>query len=137
MKGWNMLGIDYRQDALNRVHSLANHQGVSVNTRIHDLETGSNPFATWEQGSFDLISVARYLHRPLFPYIQALLAPQGIILYHTFMQGSEIFGSPKNPNYLLKTNELATFFQGWNIWYDDVFALSDGRQMSYFIAQKC
>lgn len=136
MNGWQMTGIDYRQDALNRVQSLAQTQGVQVNTQPCDLETGENPFADWQKESFDLITVARYLHRPLFPYIKELIAPQGVILYHTFMQGSEAFGSPKNPNFLLKPNELAEWFDGWTIWQNSVGSLADGRPMSYFIAQK-
>lgn len=136
MNGWNMLGIDYRQDALNRVRSLAEHQSVSVNTQLCDLETGDTPFTPWEEGTFDLINVARYLHRPLFPYLKNLIAPQGILLYHTFMTGSEAFGSPKNPNFLLRQHELATYFDDWMIWQDDIISLADGRPMSYFIAQK-
>jgi cytochrome b561 len=85
---------------------------------------------------FDLINVARYLHRPLFAQIKSLLAVDGIILYHTFMQGSEVFGSPKNPNFLLKQGELAEVFADWHIWCDQTLVLADGRPMSYFIAQK-
>lgn len=136
MNGWQMLGVDHRQDALTRVHQLAESQQVSVETLALDLETGQNPFSDWDEASFDLINVARYLHRPLFPYLKNLIAPQGVIIYHTFMQGSERFGSPKNPNFLLRPNELADCFDGWTIWQNRVMSLADGRPMSYFIAQK-
>jgi hypothetical protein len=79
--------------------------------------------------------VARYLHRPLFPWIKRLLKPGGIIIYQTFMQGCEKFGSPRNPNFLLKPGELREIFMGAEIWLDEVEELEDGRPVAAFIAK--
>lgn len=131
--GWQMTGIDHHEDALRRVNGLAQVNQVSVDTLQLDLETGENPFTIFEPESFDLICVARYLHRPLFPYIKDLLAPNGIILYQTFLEGCE---RPRNPNYILKHNELAQVFSDFEMVCDEVEYLEDGRPVSSFLACK-
>ena len=136
MHGWQMTGVDVQPAAVARAQALARSQNVSIETQVRDLETGSDPFADLSDGSFDLISVARYLHRPLFPVIKRLLASGGVVVYHTFMVGSEAFGSPKNPNFLLNKGELADVFRGFDILIDDVITLADGRPMSMFVARK-
>lgn len=135
MHGWQMTGVDYIPGALQRVQQLAASQQVNVATWLRDLETGQDPFVDIDAGSFDLVCVARYLHRPLFPWIKRLLKPGGIIIYQTFMQGAEQFGSPRNPNFLLRLNELAAIFSGTDILLDDVEYLDDGRPVSAFIAR--
>lgn len=69
----------------------------------HDLEAGAWPFAADE---FAGIVVCNYLHRPLFPSLADTLAPDGILIYTTFMQGQQNFGRPRNPEYLLRRGEL-------------------------------
>jgi SAM-dependent methyltransferase len=135
MHGWQMTGIDYIPGALQRAQQLASSQHVAVTTLQMDLETGQDPFGMFADGQFALICVARYLHRPLFPWLKRLLQPGGILIYQTFMQGSEKFGSPRNPNFLLKAGELAEVFAGAAILLDAVETLDDGRPMSAFIAR--
>lgn len=69
-----------------------------------DLENG----APWPLPgrSFAAIVVSNYLWRPLFPALLAALAPGGLLLFETFMQGQERFGKPSNPAFLLAENEL-------------------------------
>ena len=59
---------------------------------------------------FDGIVVANYLHRPLFPYLIAALAPGGLLIYETFAVGNERFGRPANPAFLLREGELSQVF---------------------------
>ena len=135
MNGWQMTGVDVQPAAVARAQALASSQHVTITTQVRDLETGADPFADFTDGSFELISVARYLHRPLFPVIKRLLKKGGVIVYHTFMVGSEAFGSPKNPNFLLKAGELADVFSDAEILLDEVVTLADGRPMSMFVAR--
>jgi SAM-dependent methyltransferase len=135
MHGWQMTGVDVQPAAVARAQALARSQHVTIETQTRDLETGADPFADIADGSVDLISIARYLHRPLFPVIQRLLAKGGVIVYHTFMVGSEAFGSPKNPKFLLKAGELAAVFSDAEILLDEVVTLADGRPMSMFVAR--
>ncbi len=72
-----------------------------------DLESG----AEWRLGGgYDGIVVTNYLHRPLLPAIVRALAPGGVVIYETFMQGNERFGRPHNPDFLLRPGELLAAF---------------------------
>jgi SAM-dependent methyltransferase len=75
-----------------------------------DLEDGSPwPFAGRRFGA---IVVANYLHRPLFPLLEAALEEGGVLIYETFMIGNEKFGKPSNPAFLLQPGELLGAFAG-------------------------
>ncbi len=78
-----------------------------------DLEDGS-PWPLPGE-TFQGIVVANYLHRPLFPRIAGALAPGGVLVYETFMQGNERFGKPSNPAFLLKPGELWAAFAGLHL----------------------
>jgi SAM-dependent methyltransferase len=72
-----------------------------------DLETG----AAWPLGSgYDGIVVTNYLHRPLLPAIGQALACGGVLIYETFALGTERFGRPHNPDFLLRPGELLEAF---------------------------
>lgn len=135
--GWEMTGIDASAEALQRAQALAASQGVSIRTECRDLETGADPFADVGAATVDLVCVARYLHRPLFPWMQRLLKPGGVVIYQTFMQGCEhsAVGRPRNPNFLLRPGELAERFAGAEILLDEVEILADGRPVSAFICR--
>lgn len=136
MQGWSMTGVELRVDMLEKAQALALRQQVVVNLINRDCEQSDDPFTDIINEKFGLITVARYLHRPLFPVIKRLLAPKGFVVYHTFMQGCEAFGSPKNPRFLLAPNELEQVFADYKIWVNETLLLSDGRPVSAFIAQK-
>lgn len=66
----------------------------------------------WPLGErhFDGVVVVNYLHRPLFPNILAAIAPGGVLIYQTFATGHEKLGRPRNPDFLLRENELKDSF---------------------------
>lgn len=68
-----------------------------------DLENAPWPLAGQQ---FDTVIVCNYLHRPLLPAIARAVAPGGLLLYDTFARGNERFGRPRNPDFLLRANEL-------------------------------
>ncbi len=55
---------------------------------------------------FSGIIVVNYLHRPLTKKLLSALTPNGVLIYDTFAVGNEAFARPRNPKYLLKSNEL-------------------------------
>jgi hypothetical protein len=86
------------------VQSLATLQDTpGITTRCADLEGAPWPYT---HESFDGIIVTNYLHRPLFDALIAALAPNGALIYETFMAGNEQLGKPSNPDFLLTRNEL-------------------------------
>ena len=72
-----------------------------------DLEDGG----PWRLGDgYDGILVTNYLWRPVLPHLASALAPQGVLIYETFMLGNERFGRPSNPDFLLRPGELLAAF---------------------------
>lgn len=78
-----------------------------------DLE-GGGPWPLGEE-RFDGIVVSNYLHRPLLARVAGALAPGGVLLYETFMQGNERYGKPSNPDFLLRPGELWEAFGSLHI----------------------
>ena len=79
-----------------------------VNFVQADLEAGGAwPFA---RARFAGIVVTNYLHRPLFADLRTSLAPDGLLIYETFMLGNEKYGRPSNPAFLLRPGELLAAF---------------------------
>ena len=77
-----------------------------------EAETGPADFVSMVHdhiGALAGIVVTNYLHRPLLPLLPNLLGEDGVLLYETFAIGNERFGRPKNPDFLLKENELANW----------------------------
>jgi SAM-dependent methyltransferase len=87
---------------------LASHPDVEIVQA--DLEDGS-PWPLPGR-TFGAVVVTNYLHRPLFPALLDALAPGGVLLYETFMEGNERFGRPSNPAFLLKDGELLDLARG-------------------------
>ncbi|KLN59466.1 SAM-dependent methyltransferase [Kiloniella spongiae] len=99
MSGHYVTAIDKDTNALN---DLENFPGVEIIQT--DLEDGS-PFPLLKK-KFGGIIVTNYLYRPLLPLLPELLAAGGVLIYETFMIGNEKFGRPKNPDFLLRPQEL-------------------------------
>ena len=94
-----MIGVD--RD-LSAVADLA--QADDVELVEADLEGG----APWPLGDrqFAGVVVTNYLWRPLLPTIVAAVGPDGWLLYETFAHGNERYGRPRNPEFLLRADEL-------------------------------
>ncbi len=137
MQGFQVFGIDYSETALERCRTTAKHYDVTVQLAKTDLENQFTPEALNNfPNHFSAVVVCRYLHRPLFDQLKQWVEPGGLIAYQTFMKGSELIGSPRNPNFLLQEGELAGRFSEFDILLNDVHHLPDGRPMSQFIARK-
>jgi len=98
-RGHPVLAVDRDAAAL---AALANDD-ARIETAALDLEGGTWPLPGERFGA---IVVTNYLHRPLFPFLLAALAGDGVLLYETFAHGNEAYGRPKNPDFLLRQDEL-------------------------------
>jgi hypothetical protein len=94
-----------------------------------DLESAAWPFGP---GEFSGIVVTNYLHRPHFPHLANSLAANGVLIFETFAVGHEKFGRPRNPDYLLKPNELLHAFSATL----DIVAFEQAADMSPMPAVK-
>ncbi len=85
--------------------------------RVHfsrmDLETPVPP--AFDPEGFGAVLVFRYLHRPLIPVLRGCLAPGGLLVYETYLEGQEAHGKPRNPEHLLRRGELAAWFGDWEV----------------------
>lgn len=112
LAGFTVEAWDVDATALALADAFAKRHAARITTRVCDLEAGA--LAVPEPG-FDVIVVIRYLHRPLFPWIERALAPGGALVYETFRRGQEQFGHPRRDRHLLEPNELCNAFPGLRI----------------------
>jgi tellurite methyltransferase len=106
-RGFAVEGWDHAPEALERTRELAIRHGVMVRTELRNLE---RPDLQPPAQLFDLIVCFRFLHRPLFPWMERALAPGGWLVYETFLVGQERFGRPIRAQFLLARGELARAF---------------------------
>ncbi len=110
-EGFRVCAVDRDEEALETLRaSLEQIPGATERCElVHcDLEGGSPwPF---EGRKFGGVVVARYLWRPLFESILQSIDDGGTLIYETFTIGQERFGKPKNPDFLLRPNELLDVF---------------------------
>lgn len=103
---------DVDPSALARATAFAERSGVHLITRVADLERDGLPEV---EAAFDTVVVQRYLHRPLWAWIERALAPHGTLVVETFLRGQERFGHPRRDRHLLERGELATTFARWRL----------------------
>lgn len=97
-RGYQVLAVDRNAVA------LAGLQGLpGVTTAELELEGSDWPLVGQ---SFAGIVVTNYLWRPRLNDLLALLAPDGVLIYETFMLGNAAYGKPSNPDFLLRPGEL-------------------------------
>ena len=105
--GFAVEARDHAPEALERARALAGREGVALRTVVCDLERAGLPPP---ERPFDLVVCFRFLHRPLFPWIEAAVAPGGWLVYETYRDGQERFGRPRRAHFLLRPGELAGAF---------------------------
>lgn len=134
LRGYDVLAADILPDALERASDLALRNGTSIRTLTMDVERGpSLPCAP-----FELVTVFRFLHRPLFPLLRDAIAPGGWIIYETFHEQNLSTGQgPRKLDHLLRTGELAAAFGDLEIRIvRDAFSRA-GRYFASLLARKC
>lgn len=132
MNGWQVTGIDHKETVMQRAKQLAKFHQQDIEWKTCSVKTSN----CLPGQPVDLVVVIRYLNRALFDTFKAMLKPNGYVVFQTFVEGVEAFGSPKNPNYILKKGELAKTFDDFRIIVDRIDTLNDGRPVASFIAQK-
>jgi len=105
--GFETEGVDISQEAVNQTLEQAGVAGVHVRALVADLEMGYH----LEKDAYDLIICFNYLHRPLFQTMKDALRVGGMMVYETFIIDQARFGRPRNPDHLLKHNELLCLFR--------------------------
>ena len=105
--GFQVEGVDISPETVKAALELAQKSGVDLGTRVADLERHYHI----EKDVYDVIICFNYLQRSLIRQIKDGLRTGGMIVYETFIVDQVQFGKPKNPDYLLKHNELLNMFR--------------------------
>jgi rhodanese-related sulfurtransferase len=117
LNGFEVEARDRAPEALGRAEDLARRHGARLRSVVCDLE---RPHPPLETRAYDVITVFRFLHRPLFRAIEAGLAPGGMLVYETYRVGQERFGRPRSRRYLLDSGELRAAFPSLEVLrYDE------------------
>lgn len=105
---WNVTCVDISQVAFEKSQKKAEERGVNVDFLVRDLNTWSP-----DRKKYDLVLVFYYLQRDLFSYLEASLKPGGLLIYKTYTAEQLNYEEgPRNPQHLLKQNELLHAFPG-------------------------
>jgi hypothetical protein len=83
-----------------------------------------------------VVTVFRFLHRPLFPAIAGSLARGGMLVYETFRRGQERFGRPRHPRFLLDDGELAEAFPSLEVLRYEETESPDGPVLASLLARR-
>jgi SAM-dependent methyltransferase len=115
--GFTVFGVDRRLDALQIAATHARGRGVDLRLWCADLTAYPLPVER-----FELVVVARYLQRDLFPALSESLVPGGVMVYETFTESQRALGrGPTSPDHLLKAGELKSWFADLEIlFYEEV-----------------
>jgi 2-polyprenyl-3-methyl-5-hydroxy-6-metoxy-1,4-benzoquinol methylase len=101
--GHEVVALDRDRHRLERGREQALRVGVSIDWRELDLE-GEWP----DLGTFEAVLVFNYLDRASMPRILQLVAPGGLLIMETFLEGQRGAGwGPTSDHHLLRPGELA------------------------------
>ncbi|MDP6929516.1 MAG: class I SAM-dependent methyltransferase [Planctomycetota bacterium] len=97
-RGHSVTAVDIAPDSFSDIENIPSLEVIRA-----DLESD-----TWPLGDrhFAGVIVTNYLWRPLLRSIIDSVAEGGVLIYETFAEGHERFGRPRNPDFLLRPNEL-------------------------------
>jgi len=81
----------------------------------------------------------RFNHRPLFGVLRDAVAPGGVVAWAQFQRpegGEWGWKHPSKTRDILEPGEMAATFEGWEVLFDEVSLLSDGRPLNFFAARR-
>ena len=130
--GFKVEGIDISEEAIKIAEKTARQSGVDISAHVVDLEEN----AYIAKDSYDVIICFNYLQRSLIKHIKAGLRKGGIIVYETYIIDQIHFGKPRNPDFLLKHNELLDMFSDFRclIYHEGI--MENRKAVAGIIAQK-
>jgi len=130
--GFEVEGIDLSTEAVRNALEWARRSGVNIKTQVTDLEGNYHI----EKGVYDVIICFNYLYRSLIPQIKMGLRTGGMVVYETYIVEQARFGKPKNPDHLLKHNELLDMFREFRCLRYREGVIDNRKAVAGLIAEK-
>ena len=103
--GFAVEAIDISRVAIDIASTEATARGLDISWRVADLDS-----LELDAGVYDLITVFRYINRPLWPRLTAALAPGGFILVEHHLDSPLRVEGPRQPEFRLRPQELLRAF---------------------------
>ncbi len=125
---FDVTGVDISEVAIEKCNKLAQERNVAINAVVADLKDYD-----MGEAKFDLITNFYYYDLSIFPQVIQALKPGGMFILEQFSvdhlkyRETSRFG-PRNPDYLIKPNELLEHFKSLRVLYyeDTVVNLDEG-----------
>jgi SAM-dependent methyltransferase len=132
-EGFEVEGCDISTNALEKARRLARERGVELRAFQADLEDYQLP-----RQSYDVVACFYYLQRDLIPQMKRSLRPGGMIIMETYTKDNLRYGfsGPKNPEYLLDTNELLHLFSDLKVVLYREMVVEGRKAVASIIAQR-
>jgi len=125
-------GVDASPEAVAQAMANARDRGVVIRTRVEDLER----IPYFDEEAYDLVICFNYLQRSLMPQLKNWVRPGGMVVYETYIVDQSQFGRPRNPDHLLRHNELLETFRDFRVLRYREGILDDNRAIAGIVAQK-
>ena len=124
--GFKVVAMDISPVALDEGRKRAEAKQLRIDWRQTDLEA-----VQLESAAFDLVVNFDYLQRSLIPQIKCAVKVGGYVIYETFLIDQKELGHPKNPDYLLRHNELLEHFRDFRVLYYREGKFTEVNEASY------
>ena len=132
-RGFVVEGVDISAEAIKDALQLARREGVKISAQVADLE---GPYRI-KQHAYEVIICFNYLQRSLIPQIKDGLRKGGMVVYETYTVDHAQFRKPKNPDHLLKHNELLDMFRDFRCHrYWEGILEAEQKAVASIIAEK-
>ena len=127
-RGFAVTALDISAVALEEGRRRAQQQDLKIDWHLCDLEARTLAAAA---GDFDLIVNFNYLQRALIRPMQQAVKPRGHVIFETYLIDQAAVGHPKNPDYLLRHNELLDCFRDFRVLFYREGKFADGKAAAF------
>lgn len=131
--GFDVEGVDISSENVDSAMESAKKAGVTIKAQVANLEGGYQI----NKDTYDLILCFNYLQRSLLPQIKEGIKIGGMVMYETFIVDQiRLFGKPRNPDHLLKHNELLDMFRDFRCLRYREGIIANRKAVASIVAQK-
>lgn len=128
--GFDVDAVDISEVAIGQGRAEAERRGLDLNWLVSDLDDLHLP-----AGTYDLITVIRYVNKALWPRLVEALAAGGWLLVEHHMKSSALVDGPPSPEFRLDPQELLEAFRPLRIvFYEEV--VEEGRGEGPYALQR-
>ncbi len=130
--GFAVEGVDISAEAVEEARKLARENGVQIKAQVVDLEKDYQIQAS----AYEMIICFNYLQRSLISGIKNGLKRGGMVVYETYTVDQPQFGKPRNPDFLLKYNELLEMFRDFRCLRYSEGIIENRKAIASLVGQK-